>query len=698
MKTITHTTPSRSKPKIAGYSALAFLGLTALALALSACDKSPEAPIEPPLLAPKVAAGELPPLSERLPSKPLVVEPIEGPGQYGGSLRLHDRERRAWSTNMLRLSGLFRFDQTGTEVIPDIAEGYEFSDDLKTLTLRLRPGHRWSDGEPFGADDIMFWWEAYASNPAFERDPFWTFEEGEMAVEKVDESTLRFVFPKPYPIVIDRWGRAFLSSAGPNGPMLPKHYMQQFHPDYNPEAETKAKAEGFETWQERFEDRMDPNSATDAERPSLSMWIPESLGVDALTLVRNPYFHQVDPQGRQLPYIDRVSVTIQLEAEPFMASIEAGEADFEAYFIDTQDFGRLSVGAGAGRYQVLTATNLHSSMFTLNFNRTPPEPGLQDLYAERDFRLALSVAIDREAMATAVMGGRAKPFPALPLPANSFFDPAWSTLNIQHDPDLANTLLDGLGLDKRDEEDYRLKSDGEKLQLRIEMLANEEVLEPLCNVVKADWQAVGVFAWCGATSSASRFSDGHMANQLAMPVWSTGRTTRILRTDPRWFGFTDPQQQLWARSWTEWFTTDGAIGEEPPQEIKDLAALYERWVAVEAGTPEYDELGREYFRYFAEEIPMIGTIGLAEHPIVVGPRLHGVPTEGLYWGSDTNFYSPYQPAQWWLDAGQDAGAGAGADETAGAGADETAGGATDAAVDTENEGAPAAAPESTVQP
>jgi peptide/nickel transport system substrate-binding protein len=664
--------------------------LALLILPLAGCKRGDDQPIEPPLLAAKVEAGELPPLAERIPTTPLVIEPIESPGQYGGSLRLHDRERRAWSTNMLRLSGLFRFDQSGTQVLPDIAEGYEFSKDLKTLTLRLRPGHRWSDGEPFGADDILFWWEAYANNPAFERDPFWTFAEGEMSVEKVDDSTVRFVFPKPYPVVIDRWGRAFLSSAGPNGPMLAKHYMQQFHPDYNPEAEAKAEEEGFKTWQERFEDRMDPNSVTDSERPSLSMWIPESVGVDALTLVRNPYFHQVDDQGRQLPYIDRLSVTIQLDAEPFMASIEAGEADFEAYFVDTKDYGRLSVGAEAGRYRLLTATDLHSSMFTLNLNRTPPEPGLRELYAERDFRLALSVAIDREAMASAVFGGRAQPFPALPLPANSFFDPAWSSLNIQYDPKLAGELLDGLGLDKRDEEDFRLKNDGEKLQLRIEMLANEEVLEPLCNAVKADWQAVGVYAWCGATASASRFSEGHLANQLAMPVWSTGRTTRILRTDPRWFGFTDPQQQLWARSWTEWFTTDGAIGEEPPQEIKDLAALFDRWEAVEAGTPEYDELGREYFRYFAEEIPMIGTIGLAEHPIVVGPRLHGVPTEGLYWGSDTNFYSPYQPAQWWLDEGAEGEAGGKSDAAGDA--------ATGAGAGTAAAGDTAVEPESTVAP
>lgn len=121
---------------------------------------------EAPMLAELVAAGELPPLEERLPAEPLVVEPQSEVGTYGGTMRFAEANASsAWSASLVRQAGLFRYNQTGTEVSVDIAKDYSFNDDLTELTLELREGHKWSDGQPFTVDDILFWWEDIANNP-----------------------------------------------------------------------------------------------------------------------------------------------------------------------------------------------------------------------------------------------------------------------------------------------------------------------------------------------------------------------------------------------------------------------------------------------------------------------------------------------------------------------------------------------------
>lgn len=186
--------------------------------------------------------------------------------------------------------------------------------------------------------------------------------------------------------------------------------------------------------------------------------------------------------------------------------------------------------------------------------------------------------------------------------------------------------------------------------MRLEMLASDPLNKPICAAVERDWRGLGITTECGATASPARFLEGQAAGQLLSPVWPTGRTTRFaLRSDPRAFGFTDPAQQWWAPEWTRWLASEGREGSQPPAEIQDLAQRFEAWRALPAESPDYVRLGRAYFAWFAEALPMIGTVGLQEHPVLVGTRLRGVPAEGLYWGSDTNFYTPYLPPTWWLE-------------------------------------------------
>ncbi len=118
-------------------------------------------PNEAPMLREMVDAGELPPLSERLPANPMVVQTLDdGIGKYGGDWRGGTAERNA--NFYLRNGGyqqLLRWTPTWDGIIPNLAESVETNEDSTEFTFKLREGIKYSDGSPFNADDIMFWYE-----------------------------------------------------------------------------------------------------------------------------------------------------------------------------------------------------------------------------------------------------------------------------------------------------------------------------------------------------------------------------------------------------------------------------------------------------------------------------------------------------------------------------------------------------------
>ncbi|MCB0215155.1 MAG: hypothetical protein H6648_09555 [Caldilineae bacterium] len=616
-----------------------------LALPLAACGAG-RAAEEVPMLAPLVASGELPPLAERLPETPAVIASADRDAVYGGTLHMLDMDARAWSLNLLRQAGLLRYDQLGIGLEPDLAAGYRLSPDLRSLELTLRAGHKWSDGQPFTSDDIRFWWEAYANHPAFDPDPFYHFASGAMQLEVVDAQTVRFVFPEPYPVLLDRWGRALLATDGLRGPILPRHYLERFHADYNPEAKALAEAEGLDSWQALFEKHADASVGLDPERPSLWMWVAEASPDETLRLVRNPYFHQVDARGRQLPYIDRVEGRVVAEREALVAEAAAGGADFEGFYVGAIDLPLLAEPAAG--HALRLAQSLETSLFTIHFNLNARDATLRELFGWHDFRQALSLAINRERIADQVFEGHARPSPALPLPQHAFYDPAWTEPLIRHDPEAASALLDALGLDTRDASGFRLNPDGARIELQMQMHNDGQQNRAICELVVEDWKIVGVLAQCRGTT-VPQLMQWQVENKNQLPVWATSRTTRLLRTDPRWFGFTDPSQQWWAPDWTAWLASSGAQGERPPDAIAALAEQFQRWQALPYEAPEATQLAREYFGWFAENYPMIGTVGLQDQPLVLSERLQGLPEGELHWAADTNFYTPLLPAAWWLD-------------------------------------------------
>ena len=207
---------------------------------------------EAPMLKEMVDAGKLPPVEERLPEDVVIAKPFEKIGKYGGTLRLGDMTRTAVDAGSLRRRGLFWSYMSGSESVPNIAKGYQWSSDLKTMTIYLRKGHKWSDGQPFTTDDVMFFYEDVLTNK--ELTPIlasrWSPEGKPVKFIRVDELTFKIQYEVPYPRIFDVFQRG--TYGGQNFVYAPKHALMKYHIKYNKDVNEAAKKEGLENWVQLF--------------------------------------------------------------------------------------------------------------------------------------------------------------------------------------------------------------------------------------------------------------------------------------------------------------------------------------------------------------------------------------------------------------------------------------------------------------
>jgi peptide/nickel transport system substrate-binding protein len=605
---------------------------------------------EAPMLAELVKAGKLPAVEQRLPKEPLVVKTIEKVGKYGGTIRKGSVGSGIGPGRYMMQSGVMTYIMDGTNYVVDLAKSVTWSPDATKCTVTLREGHKWSDGQPFTADDFMFWWEDLMLNTDITKtvDVFYKPGGKVMEVKKVSPTVVEYGFSIPYPVFGDRIGRTWFST----DPTLfrPKHYLSKWHIKYNPKAEELAKEEKRDTWIQALGAHGGPTDHFEIGRPYVGGWIPEQSSSDIRIAVRNPYFHQVDSEGNQLPYIDRMNMTLVANKEVHALKAAGGDYDFECFNLDLKDMPVYTASKDKGNYRILLPVGAQTSVCFLALNRCVQDPVLNELFNKKDFRIALSVAINRKSINDALFFGLAKPHPVTGSPAMPWHKPEWSTMNIEYDVAKANKLLDGLGLTQKDSEGYRLRPDGKgRIQPLIEVASTEGAKQQIVEMVLPDWKAVGIGGTYKGVDG-TLLNQRRLANEVEINTHHSDRIGLFGRANPNFFGWDEPVNQLWAHHWCLWFTSGGKEGIEPPAEIKKLKAGMDEWRKTVPGTPEFNKTGGEYWKYFPEEIPMIGTVGFAPQPMLVNNKLRNVPEKDIWWTSDVNFYQPYWPTQWYFES------------------------------------------------
>lgn len=453
---------------------------------------------ESPMLAERVAAGELPPVGERLPKNPVVVQPYEGIGQYGGEyLGIYAGSRLA-EFRQYGYENLVRWNVEGTEVIPNIAESWEVSEDGTTYTFKLREGLRWSDGELFTADDILFWWEQVETNTAIMANPYSYFVvDGTPAtVTKIDDLTVEFKFSKPNGLFLQN----ISASYGVRITQFAEHYLSQFSDKLNPEGVAEMMAADGQTeygpwWVSRVGTYGQPAEYNDPARPLMQPWIPVApyIGEERFTFERNPYYFKIDPACNQLPYIDLRTWTLAtdpevrllktLNGEDFFSDRDISQPPNKAVFFDNQE---------TGNYRLINVINSDFNLMLLHMKLTHPEAVQAQIMQNKDFRIGLSHAMDRQNVIDTVYIGQGQPHQQAPRPESPFYNERLATQYTEYNVDLANEALDKV-LPEKDAEGFRLTPNGERFVFTV--LINEGFRPDwvdVMGIVELNWEAVGI--------------------------------------------------------------------------------------------------------------------------------------------------------------------------------------------------------------
>jgi peptide/nickel transport system substrate-binding protein len=584
-----------------------------------------------PALAELVKAGRLPPVEARLPESPLVVPTVEKVGEYGGVWR------RAFlgpadANNYVRVvyDALFRFSPDGAKIEPKIAAGAEPSADFKTWTIKLRKGSRWSDGAPFTADDILFWYTDVLLNKELTPSlPGWMRNaDGSPAkVEKVDAVSVRFTYAAPATLFLTAVANQDGADRG-YAMFLPAHYLKKFHPAHAPKAEIDkmAQAAGFKTWTELFANRNAPPE--NPERPTMAAWVPISRASDPVfTLRRNPYFIGVDSAGNQLPYIDEVRFTYFADAQALNLAAIAGSFDMQERHINMTNYPVLKEQERTGKYRVITWPTFGGADAVIAINSTyTADPEMGKVMAMKDFRVALSLAINRDQIKESVFLGLGEARQGVPAPWHPYFPgPEWAKKHTEFNRAEANKLLDGIGLAKKDAQGIRLLPSGKPATMEISVVPAFGAWPDVALLVSKDWEAVGIKTIVQVRERALHFKMNE-SNELMAEVWNEDTSafpyTGNAKVDPR----NAPILTI-GPLWRRWFATGGKEGAEPPPEIKRIVEIVNQ--ARTVGPDEQVKLSQELYRIWADNVYEIGTVGLTpmvQGVVVTNTKFRNVPT------------------------------------------------------------------------
>lgn len=580
---------------------------------------------EAPMLRTMVATGELPPLEQRLPEDPLVVKPLEEIGQYGGTLRRLNERGRDNFRMQFGFEFLGNYAPDMSYIYPNVLKGWKVSEDAKRFTLYLRKGMRWSDGHLFTADDLMFWYEDVALNKElYPAPPSRLVIDGEPgAMKKIDDYTIEVSFPVSFGVFIENFARW-----RPN-PYLPKHYMKQFHPKYTTMDEIKKvmKKEGYDSWVALFNAKDGGMDLwNDPERPTLSAWVAQNLpGGPIQTMTRNPYYWKVDTEGNQLPYIDKITRFVVMDPEAMLLKTLAGEVDIQAavYFGGVKNYSLVMENRERGNYRVVQSWWPPNNVGSVHFNYSHQDPVLKKLMNDKRFRIALSVAINREEINQIVFKGLAVPSHPTVASGPPYYGERLFKNYLQYDPKLANQLLDEIGLSKRDKEGYRLRSDGKRLRMVNTIFAPQPVVPEIAELDKGYWKEIGI-----------EIVSRPLARALEVPTLQSGEydiVTYFMTLGGRPM---NPLQRMGtsglygiAPQWTLWVQSEGEKGEEPPQEVKRMVEIRKE-ALVTADEEERTALTLEILKILEERLWVVGGLNepLRGRYEVVNNRIRNIPS------------------------------------------------------------------------
>ena len=608
---------------------------------------------EPPSLAAAVAAGQLPPLAARLPRVPLVFNAPRSDwtlGRYGGEVRtLMAKDRDIRMMVVYGYSRLVGYDEQ-LRLTPDILEKID-NVDSRMFTLHLRPGHRWSDGKPFTAEDFRYYWEDVAHNK--DLSPFGLPQallvNGHAPkFEVVNETTVRYTWQEPNPMFLPA-----LAAPSPLYIYRPAHYLRQFHAHYVglEKANALAVEAGSRSWAGLHQKKDEQFRFDNPDLPTLEPWLNTTpLPSTRFVLERNPYFHRVDSTGRQLPYIDRIIVGIT-DDKLIPAKTGAGDVDLQVRYLRFDNYTFLKQSEKRNQYHVRLWEKALGSQIALYPNLNAEDPEWRKLMRDVRFRRALSLGINRHEINEVVYFGLGRESSNTILQRSALFRPEFRAAWTKFDLKAANALLDSIGLTRRDGAGLRLLPDGRPMELIIDTSGESTEETDVLELIRDSWRQLGI-AMFSRPSQREVFRKRVFSGKSMMSVWS-GLSNGIPTADmsPAELAPTTQEQLQWPM-WGQYYEQNRKGGEAPTSpDVVELVKLFDEWRNSGAA----DEREKIWLRMLAINADAVYTIGIvtrALQPVVVRDNLRNVPAEGIYSWDPGAYFGMYHPDTFWIDTAE----------------------------------------------
>lgn len=619
---------------------------------------APAAPVasgkEAPMLAELVAQGQLPPLAERLPKNPLVVPVVERIGTYGGEWRsgLLGGSDEVWMVRTIRYDGLVRWKPDWSGVEPDIAESWEVSPDGTTYTFHLREGMKWSDGKPYTSKDLLFYVEDIYGNEELSpagQISFFKINGEPAEVTAPDDTTIVFKFAGPNGLFLQRLATpdllGFVNTQA--------EYAKQFHPKYNPNADAEAKAAGFPTWVEQFQAKVTSGPGgvvariSNVDLPTINGWVYKTAVGDGERVIteRNPYYWKVDPEGNQLPYIDRKIFEVVQDRDALLLKVLNGEIEMmDRNFNTLANKPVIVENAEKGGYRIYPETQAASNTNAISFNLTHKDPVLNKVFNDKQFRIALSHAINRQEIIDTVYLGQGEPAQVAPLKGTEFYDEEMTKQYTEYDPEKAKQILADAGY-KLDANGNWADPDGNPIRFVIETATGIGDRADSMELVVQYWKAIGIAVELSVIER-TLFYTRKEANDHDANVWGAdGGIGTIL--EPR-FVFPNGGESNYGMGWQYWYNNpndERAI--EPPAGPKKQMELYDQ-LKAEPDPAKQNELFKQIVQIAKEEFYTIGVSTQPDLYGIVKNNFHNVP-ESMVSAYLYPTPAPHNPVQFFMD-------------------------------------------------
>ncbi|MBQ7636773.1 MAG: hypothetical protein IJS80_05640 [Lachnospiraceae bacterium] len=592
---------------------------------------------EAPELKAKVSAGTLPAVEKRIPDKDNVfiaqtdaAGTVLEIGTYGGNYSM-TLGGGSWDIARPVLESIIRYNTDGTYV-PNVIKSFEHNSDYTVWTFHLRKGMKWSDGDDFTADDITFWYYMVHINNYDSKASWEALKDGKTGnyamLKKVDDLTVTWTFDT------SKYPGSFIENGDFKWCWAPSHYLMDLIPSSYYVQNEYWKDTGLS------DDQVIANAAAKGINyskvkdigknvcyyfwnisglPTVNSFVlttkegNNSRSAELCILERNPYYWKIDAKGNQLPYLDNIYLKKLGENDDAKAMLISG--DLDRMDIGMEQVSSLMAELGSSAVlKTIAGSSWGSNQVT--FNYTYANKNYADLFANSDFRQAMSICVDRDEVSLLTSEGFLAPGQCAPSVGNFGNDTEWSRKWTTYDVAAAQKLLQNCGL-KAGSDGYLDFADGSDLS--VDFVSFDGSADYIYSILKRYYDAIHIKTtltnYDVATYDKVIDTNDWVASMCPhMSVGGFSLKERAASFVPI------AQAAEWYGDYGTYYT-DHTKGVAPTGDMAKLVQIYEQWTDT-ADSAKRDELALQIYELHKKNLWSIAYSEGANTYCLISPKLH----------------------------------------------------------------------------